>query len=381
MASLLTPTARGAVATIGIVGPRVADLVDRWFTPATTRAWQARTVRRVYFGHWGDAPAEEVIVCLFDSQSLEVHCHGGEASSRRILAALASTGCRVVDWQTWVRAREPDPIASQAWIALSRARTVRTASMLLDQYQGALRAAIERILKQLEEHAADGSANPLTASLEPAQAALRELVAAASLGRHLTEPFRVVLGGPPNAGKSSLMNALLGYQRSIVFEQPGTTRDVALAPASFDGWPVELADTAGLRATQDALESRGVELAQKELARSDLPLLCFDATLPWTHLEHSLLARTSHSLVVHTKCDLRASPLDDRPAGIATSSITGLGLDDLARSISQALVPQPPAAGTPIPFTDAQFRAVQQALACLESGHFDHAVTVLRSLL
>jgi tRNA modification GTPase len=88
----------------------------------------------------------------------------------------------------------------------------------------------------------------------------------------------VVIAGPPNVGKSSLINALLGYQRAIVFDQPGTTRDVLTATTAIDGWPVELADTAGIREGDDAIETEGVARALAEIRAADLVVEVWDAS-------------------------------------------------------------------------------------------------------
>ena len=102
------------------------------------------------------------------------------------------------------------------------------------------------------------------------------LLARADLGRHLVRPWSVVLAGPVNVGKSSLINALAGYGRSIVHHAPGTTRDAVTAATAIDGWPVELCDTAGLRPAATPVERAGIERAQERLAQADLAVLVFD---------------------------------------------------------------------------------------------------------
>src|SRR6185503_7750192 len=104
------------------------------------------------------------------------------------------------------------------------------------------------------------------------------LLALAEVGLHLTTPWRVVFAGPPNVGKSSLVNALLGYPRAIVYDQPGTTRDVLTASTAFDGWPFELRDTAGLRdgISLDSVEVEGVARARAQIATADLVVFVHD---------------------------------------------------------------------------------------------------------
>ncbi|MBC8876190.1 MAG: 50S ribosome-binding GTPase [Planctomycetes bacterium] len=165
---------------------------------------------------------------------------------------------------------EETPIAAEARIALAAARTERTAAILLAQYRGALEAELTAIVALLENEETDAAADRL-----------RRLERYADFGKHLTTPWRVVLTGHANVGKSSLINAILGYERSIVFEQPGTTRDVVTATTAIDGWPVELADTAGLREGGDAVESAGVRLARERLAAADVVVAVFDRTHRW----------------------------------------------------------------------------------------------------
>ena len=138
--------------------------------------------------------------------------------------------------------------------------------MLLDQYHGALAAAIRATL------AAAASGDWQTAS-----ATIDALLAHRGVGEHLTTPWRVVLAGPPNVGKSSLKNALVGYQRAIVCDLPGTTRDVVATTTAIDGWPIQLADTAGLRDAADELEAAGVARAARALAAADLVVLVDEA--------------------------------------------------------------------------------------------------------
>jgi tRNA modification GTPase len=180
------------------------------------------------------------------------------------------------------------------------------------------------------------------------------------VGQHLTKPFRVVLAGPPNVGKSTLINALVGYERSIVFDQPGTTRDVVSALTAFDGWLVELSDTAGLRDSSDAVEAAGVERARAQLDTADLVLWVRECTptasLPPPRQPPSLAKR---ALLVYNKSDLadtRAPPLAD--AELFVSALHGRGLEALQRAIVARLVPHPPQLGEAVPFRQEHHEAI-----------------------
>ncbi|MCA9225633.1 MAG: 50S ribosome-binding GTPase, partial [Planctomycetales bacterium] len=184
------------------------------------------------------------------------------------------------------------------------------------------------------------------------------------IGRHLTSPWKVVLAGFPNVGKSLLMNRLLGYERSIVFDQAGTTRDVLSGRTAFDGWPVELLDTAGLRISDDSIELAGVERARRQLMAADLIVLVADARDPMTEarLRDELglepLSLRQPFLFVANKSDLLAGtpPVPNSVADdvLLVSALTGEGVSQLMAAIVRRLVPVQLAAGDALPFTPAQ---------------------------
>jgi tRNA modification GTPase len=223
---------------------------------------------------------------------------------------------------------------------------------------------------------------------------LASLLARSDLGLHLTQPWKVVIAGRPNAGKSSLMNALLGFQRAIVFCEPGTTRDVLTASAAVDGWPIELADTAGLRGADEAIEAEGVARAESHIAAADLTLLVADVTQAWDDTLRCRIASlaggglspsescrgNTRLLIVHNKCDLAPAHADGRPAGIEISAKTSLGVQALCGHIARSLVSQPPPPGSAVPFTREQVVALRVAAALLERGDIAGACSRLASL-
>ena len=239
-----------------------------------------------------------------DEFRIEIHSHGGEEASQAILDSLLLHGCREISWQDWLRQRDQDSIATEALIALAAARTERHGGRVVGSIPRRIRQAIGEIDRNLAsgENAAGLSG-------------LRRLLANAPLGLHLIERWRVVLAGRPNVGKSSLINALVGYDRAIVYDLPGTTRDVVTAVAAFDGWPVELADTAGLRPSADPLEAAGVQLAHDQLRAADLIVLVFDLSCGWSMADSELAERWPAALLVHNKCDLAEGAGSGRPSG------------------------------------------------------------------
>ena len=357
----LTPPGRGAIATLLVEGPGAVGLLQRHFRSNSGRPLESRPAGQLVVGRFGREPGEEVVVRRRSDESVEVHCHGGHAAVAMIREALVEAGGRVVAWQDWAVGRYEDPITAAAHIALAEARTERTAVILLDQYQGALRRALD----QIEEALRNGDAPTASRQIET-------LTARAELGRHLTRPWRVVLTGAANVGKSSLINALVGYPRAIVHHTPGTTRDVVSVTTAVDGWPIELSDTAGLptanganegpeavektlgeSVNEGALQRAGIQRAREKTAGAELVILVFDASLPWSPADQALTEAWPEGLVVHNRSDLPPAA-GGRPPGVRTSALKGDGIEALAQAIADRLVPHPPAAGTAVPFTAGQ---------------------------
>ena len=245
----LTPPGRGAIATLLVEGPRAVDVVEQEFRPAGSRTLRAPEADRPIYGRFGPPPGEEVVCAPQGRRGGGNPLPRRQRGAERIVELLAARSCTTLGWREWIAQQEPDPLAAAARIALADARTRRTAAILLDQYAGALRRAIDEI-----------RATWIATIWPRAEQGISALLRRAQFGRHLIEPWRVVVAGAPNVGKSSLVNALLGYSRAIVHPTPGTTRDLVTAPTVIDGWPVQLIDTAGLRATEDPLEQSGIAL-------------------------------------------------------------------------------------------------------------------------
>jgi tRNA modification GTPase len=366
IAAILTPPGRGAIATVAVKGPQAASIVEQLFSPATPRQLTQRPLRDILYGRWLSTN-EEIVVSRSQHDRVEIHCHGGIAASKAIINSLVAAGCIALTWQEFVARDEPNRIRAAAHIALAYCRTRRTATIVLDQYNGALEEAIRHVESLI--------ARQQTAS---AIQSVETLLSRARLGLHLASPWHIVIAGPPNVGKSSLINALLGYERAIVFDQPGTTRDVVTALAAFDGWPVELSDTAGLCDSRDPLERAGVAKAQQRLRQADLIVLVFDRSQRWTDSEQLLADQWPAALVVHNKIDLvpdacgheSGSP---RPSGIELSALTGHNISQLIDTISSQLVPYPPAPRDAVPFTAEQVSSLQEVLKSLQSGSLDLA--------
>jgi tRNA modification GTPase len=301
-AATLTPAGRGAVAVIGIHGP-LADTVlarhfqrpDRGLTSFDPGHPDNTPLRRILYGTWQSSaehtgPREDIVLTRLETH-WELGCHGGAIAAASILRDLNAAGLETTSWQEWLAITSKNRLQASAAVALAAAQSSPAALALL-------RAAplTEQTLRDLLAlHDSEMRAKQL--------AKLEALIQTARWAKRLTSPWHIVLAGLPNAGKSSLLNALVGYERAIVFEQPGTTRDVVTAAAAYEGWRWELRDTAGLRATDDSLEAQGIERTTAMLAASDITVLVIDGTRPWQ--ESAELRRAyPHAIMVRNKCDL-----------------------------------------------------------------------------
>ncbi len=350
------------MATLLIEGPELLRAAENLLCVKGGKKLSDCPANRPIYARFGGEKGEEIIVrrrggALRQIESLEIHCHGGCAAVHEIENAFAERGFSRISWKDWIANNAADPFAAAARLALADARTERTAAILLDQYHGALRRAFEKI----ERSSGVSRFSCPPQALMRRQSQIDALLERAPLGLHLTQPWRVTLIGAPNVGKSSLLNALAGYNRAIVHHTPGTTRDLVTVHTAFEGWPVELCDTAGLRTLRhaddktenDDLERAGIELAREQIAQADLLLLIFDAVKSWTPADQTFRERYPQALVLHNKADLPRS-VDNRPEGLFVSAMTGQGIEKLPHLIARRLVPQPPPPGAAVPFTKEQ---------------------------
>jgi tRNA modification GTPase len=395
----LTPAGRGAVAVVLIDGSESISAVERYFVANGKRPLGSTPLQRIVVGRWGSSAGEELVVARRSEHQIEVHCHGGVAAVRKIVVDLVAAGCQEIPWRDWLASPRSrlncspklpvdDAITRAAQIALTKAITLPTAAVLLDQLNGALSTAIHTGIDLISR-----------GEWERAGKLIDDVLSHCEFGLHLTTPWRVVLAGPPNVGKSSLINALAGFQRAIVSPTPGTTRDVVTLTTAIDGWPVELADTAGLRSTTDEIESAGVRLAEEMLTAADVVLLVHDASQSASlDSRDENVARcsslTEHRCVIDVwnKIDLPPNSIAQRtlaiekghsavPARVRTSAITGAGINDLIRAISRALVPNVPPPGAPIPFTALQIESLVVAGNAIKRRQAVPAQEALQSLL
>lgn len=352
--ALLTPSGRGALAVVGVAGADAAHMVDGVFAARGGRAVAGLMDGAIAFGRWGGAGGEEVVVVRHVAERLEVHCHGGLAAAAAIVASLVGRGARETGWREWLVDVEHDagPVGVEAREALPRAGGPKAARILCRQLAGVLDAEVTRIAGLVA-----------AGEMDAARAAVERLLRASRVGLRLTRPWRVVVAGNVNAGKSSLVNAIAGHARTLVSPLPGTTRDLVETRIVLDGWEVDLIDTAGLREQPaGTVEAEGIARAVATVATADLVLRVVPAT------EEQVPPTVGpRELLVLSKADL-APPVRGAANGpIRTSAATGAGIDELARRIVAAVVPEeasvPDMLAGAVPFTPRQVEVVRGLVA------------------
>lgn len=391
IAARLTAEVPAAIATVAVRGPQAHQCVQERVRLASQRL----QIGGVYYGTWQfsqqsmagsepskEPPVEQVVVCPTAADTVEVHCHGGPAVCQAILQDLAAAGCRLVSQWSWP-SHYSCPVAQAAEQDLLLTTTDRASAILLDQMQGALRQAIEELQATLRH----GDVNT-------AHKDLQVLLHWADFGLHLSQPWTIVLAGPPNVGKSSLMNALVGTQQAIVHHEPGTTRDWIEAAGAIDGLPVLFTDTAGVRAGEDAIEQAGVERSQYRLRHSDLAIFVIDARQGWTSVHaHLLELAPARRLLVWNKIDLVEAAhvprhiqterhnIPTHLPSVITSTVNDPGTGGLLEAIAQALFPVFPEAQAAVPFRREHVQCLLNCGRWLQEGQCLRAAQELETLL
>ena len=353
IAALATPPGRSALAVIRLSGDDAFTVAGRVI--AGFQSDQPRQATLATF-HDGDGqPIDRGVYTVYPGPRsytgedlVELSCHGGLLVPSRLLAALHAAGARPATPGEFTRRAvlngKLDLVQAEAVGDLIDASAPAQAAAALRQLEGGLSRRLAGLRESLIEVQAllsyhidfpeedDGPVPPerIASQVDGVASQIKHLVATAPSGERLREGALLVFAGRPNAGKSSLFNALLGSDRALVTEIPGTTRDTIEAYTDFLGWPVRLADTAGLWNAPERIDRLGVEVSRRYLAAADLVLLCVEAGREMGE-DETAIAAARPSLLVRTKADLAPLPGE----GFPVSAVTGQGLGVLRRAAAE----------------------------------------------
>ena len=416
IAAIATGQGTAAVGIVRISGAQTQRVLAALFAPANGLAVSALPPRRMTYGAIRDAEGrtlDHALAVFFSAahsytgeESAELHCHGSPIVLQEVLHAAFAAGARQARAGEFTQRAflngKMDLTEAEAVIDLIDAETAEAARNAAAQVDGALRRPIDRVYNALldltsrfyavvdypDEDIEDATFAQTSEALAECERTLAALLGTFARGRVLKGGVATAIIGAPNAGKSSLLNALVGYDRAIVTDIPGTTRDTVEEKAVVGGVLLRLIDTAGLRETADQVEQLGVERSKQALAQADLLLVVTDGTRDFDEADREALQLAEESgkpwLLISSKKDVGPISRVEKPltaehtfsglaAEITLSSVTHEGFDAFESAL-QALYPTPPTGGTlltNVRQADAVTRvldAVRAAESALTSG-------------
>ena len=369
IAAIATPLGEGGLAVIRISGPGALAVADKSFVARGQSAGQpsAAPTHTIHYGHVvrGGREIDEVMLAVMRAPRtltredvVEISCHGGLLPARLVLETVLENGARLAEPGEFTRRAflngRIDLAQAEAVADLIHARTELALAAASEQLAGKLSQRINQLRDELiqtlahveahidfpDEDIAPHTKDQLTARLERGLAFMDELLRTAHEGQILRRGIRAAIIGRPNAGKSSLLNQLLGHDRAIVSAIPGTTRDTIEETANIRGLPVVFVDTAGLREAGDEIEAEGIRRSRESLTRAEFILQVLDGSQPLTKMDEQYLAEfaAKKRILVRNKVDLPPQlvlPVEVKAPVVEVCCLSGKGIEALKDAIKE----------------------------------------------
>ncbi len=406
VAAIATPAAPGGIGIIRISGSDALNVAGKIFRPAAGGSIESSRGYRAHFGHIYDnnERIDEAVCLVFRAPHsytgenvAEISCHGGLYVTQRVLRAALNAGAQAAGPGEFTKRAflngKIDLAGSEAVMALISASGKRAADAALNTLEGKLSDEIRRCADSIigvcaalsawvdypDDETPETGADEMRAVFTAALDTLKGLVRRFDCGRVLTEGVDAVIVGRPNVGKSTLMNMLTGFDRSIVTPLAGTTRDVVEEKVRVGEIILRIADTAGIRETDNPIENIGVSLAKKRLERAEIVLAVFDGAAPLSEDDIEILKACQSKLTVAiiNKTDLpREADIDiiRQSAGetVELCAADGQGAEELERAITRLL-----SASEFDPDAACLTGERQRACCCEAIGHLEQALSAL----
>lgn len=401
IAAIATGAGRGAIGIIRLSGEGAVECVERVFTPLAGGNLRSRGAGRLVLGTLRDEEGRTLdqVLATFSlapnsytgEDTAELHCHGSPTVLQLAMEALFAGGARQAEAGEFTRRAylngKLDLCQAEAVIDLIDSETPSAARAAASQLEGALSQKLAKVYDDLVELLAHFQAavdypeedippvegEEIGRALAGAKGELKELLSSYERGKCLNQGLPCAIVGRPNVGKSTLLNALVGYERAIVTDIPGTTRDTVEERCSLGGVTLRLIDTAGIRATGDAVEQIGVERSRAAMERAKLILVVLDGSRPAEEEDLALArqaAELAPTLLVRSKGDLpQALKLPEELAGLPSVTVNAKGgdLGQLEERVAE-LFPQDGKDPGVILTNARQAQQAQMALQALESA-------------
>lgn len=403
IAAIATGTQVSAIGIIRLSGDETFRVIDRLFFPYSDKKMSESADRRLIFGELRDRGGELLDVCLCTisraphsytgENTAELQCHGSPTVLRAALDEMFALGARQAAPGEFTKRAflngRMELCAAEAVADIIDAETVECAKNAAGQLSGAISRKVDGIYSALtdisshyhavldypDEDIEDFQLESYEGSLTSALTELERLLQSHERGKLMTGGIPAAIAGRPNAGKSSLLNALLGYDRAIVTAIPGTTRDTIEEKLRIGRLTLRLIDTAGIRDTDDEVERLGVERSRAAMSKAELVIAVVDGSGEITDEDREVIAQAEAApkgIVVLSKRDIaeQGAVIDTALPVVSLSSVTGDGMDELERVIAERFpLPEVPAGEilTNVRQADAVKRAIEYMRSALDA--------------